>query len=363
MRRIANSGLPIALGLFLVIALTACPAEDDTPVMVPVTGTTSDESKQPVTGQVDGNGKEAALPTNPPASPTPAPTPAANVSLNFIAPRNIAFDAQGNAWITCFGDGMSSGIVTAIASESRALFAIAQVGLGPDAIVSDGSGNLWVANRGGDTVSRIVPRPLGESPLVTSVTVGRGPSGLTVDDAGTIWVAIAGDRQIVSVNPVSLATASLGPTIEAGGIAYHKQHLFVSNAASDSVAVYSRAGTPIGTPVQVGSAPGPLMVSGDTVWVACSGSSTIVRIDAAFAPEVTANISLNGVPAALTLDPSGNVLASMPGLGKIAKLSPQGAWIGETAKGLAPYGLGIGKEGSLWTVDNTARTLTVGAIP
>jgi YVTN family beta-propeller protein len=85
------------------------------------------------------------------------------------------------------------------------------VGQKPEAIAV-GSGALWVANFGDDTVTRIaIPGP-GQTPTLTTIDVGDGPSDVTVGENG-VWVANRLGGTVTRIDPESgdvVATIDVG---------------------------------------------------------------------------------------------------------------------------------------------------------
>lgn len=150
-----------------------------------------------------------------------AEAPAVSLA-GFAGVQSVAFDADGDMWLTAWGGNvlvevrserlLSSGSLVAdvsIGSTSGSL--VNPVGL---AIAPDGS--VWVSNTGNATVVRFGAEQLAASgspvPEVTlsddgSMTID-GPAGIAFDAVGTLWVASRfTDRVVGYTDPGSLRGA------------------------------------------------------------------------------------------------------------------------------------------------------------
>src|SRR5207253_9805911 len=73
----------------------------------------------------------------------------------------------------------------------------------PNALVFDGSGNLYVANYGGTTVSKFAPGALTPTATLTGL---NAPYNLNVDGSGNLYVAnVNGDRKSTRLNSSHVA--------------------------------------------------------------------------------------------------------------------------------------------------------------
>jgi hypothetical protein len=112
----------------------------------------------------------------------------------------------------------------------------------PTAIATDQSGNVWVANSGGDVVSLF--NNLGAPITASGTTLGGTPQAVAIDLSGNAWVA-ASDSKVYKVNAsgsvaTTLSDSSLndpvGVAIDGGG------NLWVVNHASSTVSEFSSSG-------------------------------------------------------------------------------------------------------------------------
>lgn len=350
-----------ALGL-VSLALMACTPEEE-----PIVGGTRPRStptpkatQQPTSGSgtnVDGSiGGQSTPPpiVVPTAEPTPTPTPVPREQVLFTypltmtSPRHLAFDASGNAWVACAGDGLAVGNLSQV-SPSGSVGLEPPVGKGPEAVAIDGSA-MWTANRGDRTVSKFA------SSAVSEVVVGAGPNDLALDGSGNLWIAVETDKRLVKLQLSSGATQSMAVTA-AAGVAIVGGKVWASDTASSSVGVYGTDGKLEAT-VFTGNMPGLVRARAGIVWVLNRGGNSMTRIDPAAGNEVL-NIGLPGSPASLAFDAAGNVWVSAPSAGKIAKIAPSGAFLKSYVVGTAPYGLAFAPDGKLWVSDRDANALLV----
>jgi hypothetical protein len=146
-------------------------------------------------------------------------------------PQNLAVDRSGNIYVA---DGMgdvvrkitSSGAVTTLAGTPGNAGSADGTGSAamfndPTGINVDGSGNVYVADYGNDTVRKIAPggvvTTIAGSPLVAGSADGtgsaanfNGPAGLGVDSSGNVYVADAGNDTIRVINPAGFVTTVAG---------------------------------------------------------------------------------------------------------------------------------------------------------
>ena len=104
-------------------------------------------------------------------------------------PDAMAFDSSGDLFVTNSGGNT----VTEYAPGSDTPSAILNGLLGPDALAFDSSGNLYVANYDGTTVSKFSPGSLTPSATLTGV---ENPDALAVDSSGDLFVANLGNDTI-----------------------------------------------------------------------------------------------------------------------------------------------------------------------
>ncbi len=290
-------------------------------------------------------------------SGSPDPRVAASaVNGGFDWPFGVAFDSSGDLWVANYSansvvefaprqltTGSPTPTVTISSGPSDSLE-------GPDGLAFDRSGDLWVANydevTGADSLVEFAPRQLATGAPVPRATISPDlsysldePEGLAFDSSGDLWVANYGGnslvefarRQLATGSPTPAATISSGPSDsldEPQGLAFDSVgDLWVANDNSDTVVELKPRQLVTGSPTPAvtvssalpGSLDGPADLAFDSagdLWVANYNSDTVVEYSPgrlATGPEVpNATISsgpsnsLDG-PDGLAFEPSGDL--------------------------------------------------------
>ena len=107
-------------------------------------------------------------------------------------PNALAFDSSGNLYTANYGTNTVSKV-----TPGGTVTTFATVGNTPAALAFDSSGNLYVANQGNSTVSEVT---LGGS-VTTFATVGNTPAALAFDSSGNLYVANFGSGTVSKVTP------------------------------------------------------------------------------------------------------------------------------------------------------------------
>lgn len=129
--------------------------------------------------------------STPPFQPTLTNTPndwtlaVTYTGAGLSAPSAVAVDAGGNVWITNRG----ANTVTELAHSGEVLGTSAAVLSGPAAVAVDAAGDPWIANATANTLTH-----LSASAAVTGSASGglSLPAGIAVDPQGNLWVANSG---------------------------------------------------------------------------------------------------------------------------------------------------------------------------
>ena len=108
---------------------------------------------------------------------------------SLSTPSAAAVDADGNVWITNRG----TNTVTELAHSGAVLAASAAVLSGPAAVALDATGDPWIANATADTLTH-----LSDSTAVNGSASGglNIPAGLAIDPQGNLWVANSGTANL-----------------------------------------------------------------------------------------------------------------------------------------------------------------------
>jgi len=158
----------------------------------------------------------------------------------------------------------------------------------PFGLAVDASGNLWVANAGGFSVSEF--NALGAPVTGASGYSGGGllaPQGIAVDLSGNIWVANTGASSVVKMSPTGTILSGSGGFTNGGigaatGIAIDKSgDAWISNFDTNSLSELDTNGNALnGSPISTGTGSAPVSVSIDPaseVWVSNSGSGNVAK--------------------------------------------------------------------------------------
>lgn len=358
----------LALGMALVLTAVGCAEDDDfliggkrpatqkTPKPTASGGTGGTGGGSDVGGGIGTGDKPVATPTPAPTpTPTPSPTPPPpgtivhSYVLQFDSPDGIAFDSAGNAWVACYGDGVMTSVATKIDPDGQLLLE-PPAGIGPRQVAVDAQGNAWFANSTSNTVTRIAA----DGSDITSIAVGSGPRALAITpDGKSLWVALGQSPALVALDLTTHATQSVAP-VAATGIAFHGDKAWVAYAASSSIGVYSMSGA-FERELTLGSNPSLVRASSDAVWVLTVNGVT--RID----PQTDEKRSISmGNSLDLALDAEGGAWISQSSPALVKRYQPNGDFAANFTIGLAPQGLAFHPTtGYLWVTDRTGKKVNV----
>jgi len=189
----------------------------------------------------------------------PAPLPAA-----------VAADSLGNIWSANEGDGTSPSSVVEIqkgAPSDCSSGCINFTGGGISAarsIAIDSSGNVWVANFGNNSVTKIPSGASSCSSCINFVIDGKSqPAGIAVDSGGNVWVANFGSDSVTQIPKGATSCASACVTLTGGGLSEGAAiavdlagNLWVANNGNNSLTEFVGAAAPTKTPID-GAASAP----------------------------------------------------------------------------------------------------------
>jgi len=196
----------------------------------------------------------------------------------------------------------------------------------PAGIAIDASGNAWVANAGGGSVTELSNQGLpmtGTNGYAGGGTI-FGAQGVAVDKAGNVWLS---DTLLSTVVKVTLA----------GGV--------IQQSASYSAAL---------------NGPAALAVDGQNhVWVANFGDGSVTELDSNGTPMGASPLTVGGTlqgPVGVAIDAGGNAWVTDNGLGVVVKFDKNlnvlsGTGFSDGAM-LAPQGIAIDAQGKAWVADN-----------
>ena len=178
-------------------------------------------------------------------------------SARFNGPSGVAVDGSGNVYVAdSYNDTIrkitASGVVTTLAGSPGVSGTTDGTGSaarfnGPAGVAVDGTGNVYVADSGNDTIRKItasgVVTTLAGSPGVSGSTDGTGsaarfnyPQGVAVDGAGNVYVADGSNctiRKITVGGVVTTLAGSAGVIGSADGTGSAARFNYTSGVAVD----------------------------------------------------------------------------------------------------------------------------------
>jgi sugar lactone lactonase YvrE len=245
-------------------------------------------------------------------------------------------------------------------------------------VVVDGSGNVYVADSGDDTIRKITPSgvtsTLAGSVLVTGSADGTGisarfnnPSGIGIDGSGNLYVGDTGNNTIRKITPAGVVTTFAGTAGTAGSADGTGAAAQFNNPASiavdgsgnvyvsDQINSTVRKITPAGVVTTLAGTPG---VPGST--------------------DATGTVARFRTPSGLAVDSSGNVYVADSGNFTVRKITSAGVvttlaggvalhgsadGTGTAARFYAPEGVAVDSGGNVYVTDagnDTIRKVTSG---
>jgi sugar lactone lactonase YvrE len=326
------------------------------------------------------------------AGVSPGNVGGSGTTARFRGGGSIAVDVSGDLFVADSDNDTirkvtSAGIVTTLAGAPGMAGTID--GAGPTArfnapagIAVDGSGNVYVADYGNNTIRKITPEgvvstlagapgnpgPSGDSADGTGSSAGFfHPGGLAVDISGNVFVSDTGNGTIRKISPAGVVTTIAGVVGVAGstdgtgtaalfeypsGMAIDGSgNLYVADDGAKTI----RKVTPTGTVTTLAGTPNRI------------GSSDGTGASASFTD-----------PLGIAVDASGNAYVADNGNDTIRKVTPAGVvttlagsptsagsrdGTGSAAGFTEPYGVAVNASGTLFVTDDTTiRMVTAGGV-
>jgi sugar lactone lactonase YvrE len=154
----------------------------------------------------------------------------AGAVAQFYGPANLTVDAQGNTYVADFGNNVirkitAAGVVSTYAGNGDAGYSggndpLASRFNNPTSVAIDGSGTMYVADRGNNVIRKITAAGVvstfagTKSPGYTDSTGTSAqfnqPNGVAVDAAGNVYVADQGNSAIRKITPAGRVTTIAG---------------------------------------------------------------------------------------------------------------------------------------------------------
>jgi sugar lactone lactonase YvrE len=152
------------------------------------------------------------------------------ISTALTEDPGLAFDSTGNLWVSSYDN---STLVKYDAAQLAASDTVAPVDTlhsitaldGPGGMQFDAHGNLWVANHSTNTILMFAPSQLTASGsptpqviITTPTSTGSEMWGLVFDASGSLWVAASGSDSVMAFTASELTgTGSPTPAVLLGG--------------------------------------------------------------------------------------------------------------------------------------------------
>ncbi len=223
----------------------------------------------------------------------------------------------------------------------------------PDGLAVDSAGNLYVANLGDGTVSKVTP-----AGVKTTFASGlENPGGLVFDAAGNLYIANSIENTVMMVTPQGVMSTFATGLNTPFGLAFDSAgNLYVSNVGNSTVSELSRTGLPIAT-ITGFNLPSALAVDGDgNLYVANLGDGTVSKVSPGGKPATFAS-GFND-PTGLIFDSAGNLYVANNGDGTLSKVPPAGGTSTTFVSGFnGPFGLAFAA-GDIYVANNVDNTVS-----
>ena len=247
----------------------------------------------------------------------------------------------------------------------------------PWGIAVDGSGNVWVANRAGTSVTEL--STVGAVLSGTGGFTGGGvdaPIGIAIDGTtpGNAWTANYGNNSVSELNSSGAAQSGSGGFTGGGVTSPYaiaidgSNHVWIGNTAT-VLSEFTSSGSPVSsTGYTGGGVNNPQSIAVDAtgdVWTANNGNSTLSEFNSSGAPQSSSGFSGGGLnaPTAVAIDAYGDVWLTNQGNSSLSEFSssgaPQTGSGGLTGGGLnGPQGLAIDGSNNVWVANDAGNSLS-----
>jgi hypothetical protein len=291
----------------------------------------------------------------------------------LATPYGIAIDASGDAWVT-----NETGTTVSELSASGGLVASpTAAGLtGSQGIAVDRSGNVWVANTAGNSVIEFILTG-GSVSGTNTYTVGgiAAPSAIALDSSNNVFVANFNGNSVTGLTSAG-AVLSGSPFSGSGNVSVPSAiavgptgHVYVTSGTG-SIVNLSNAGVLTAT-LSDGTLQGPVGVAVDTTGrVLATGFTTGISVGGALSqftsggPATTGSPITSGIssPSGVATDGTSIWVANNIASGALAQFtyssnSPTSPSAGYGSLS-SPVGVAIDSSGSVWTTDSGSNTVS-----
>jgi streptogramin lyase len=290
------------------------------------------------------------------------------VDPSLSSPYGLAIDASGNVWVTN-ETGASVTKLSGIGAVLSGATGFTGGGLlGPKGIAIDRTGNAWIANAGGSSVV-----DLSSSGSVLSGTSGftaggiDAPVAIALDSHSNVWIANFSSNSVTVLTSAGLPYAA-SPLTDSGaiaspnGIAIDKNgYGWVSNSGANNLIFIQNSGASFFysqyTDNAIQGSSGIAVDTNSNKWVAATGINAISLFSGFAGANALSPIRAAGLtmPAGVATDGSNNVWVTNGSIsGTLSELSSTGTLL-SPATGFGslntPVSIGVDPSGSVWTAN------------
>lgn len=190
-------------------------------------------------------------------------------------------------------------------SQGGSNLALTTVGSSPHFAKSDGA-DLWVANSGSNTVSRV---RASDGKLLETWTGANGANVVLIAMGRVFVASTMNPGALYSIDPtqspgmVTTITSALG--INPNGIAFDGQNIWTANGGAGgngSVSIVTLNPLTVNTVTTGFNAPQGILFDGGNIWVTDAGDSTLKKLGANGAVLQTVSFAAGGVPVCPAFD-------------------------------------------------------------
>ena len=223
----------------------------------------------------------------------------------------------------------------------------------PYSIITDKQGNIYTANWGSDTVTKINPTT-GIS--TTFSTIGTRPSNITIDNEDNIYTLNQTSNNITKITPSGTSTIVGTIGFYPSGIVRDNQgNIYTLKSASNTVYKI----TPTGTSTvfgETGSTPSSITIDNQgNIYTANWGSNNVSKIT----PTGTSTTfgTTGSYPNSITVDNEGNIYTVNYGSNNVSKITTTGTSTTFGTTGSYPSSIIIDNEGNIYTTNYASNTI------
>ena len=280
------------------------------------------------------------------------------------SPRSLVADASGNIYVANSGNNTVSkisatGVVTAawvtLANNTR-----------PFGITIDASGNIYTANNSNNTISKITPAGVVTDAWAT-ITDGSNPYAIVTDANGNVYVANQNGFTVTKITAAGVATQAWGrltTNVFPNAIAVDASGNVYTANGNSTISKITPAGviTQTWATLATNAYPEAIVVDASgNLYTANYNAATVSKITSSGAvTQNWATLTSNSKPQAMTIDASGNLYTCNSGLNTISKITTAGSvsTVATLATGANAYGITADGSGNIYTANVNNSTVS-----